>query len=118
MQVTLAQMAKVKGDRVLVRRVKGGAEMIGSIVVPESIRDKKPKYREAWRAVAVDFGDKVDLTEFNKFGDLVQKGTMLILAPECIDCPHFNSKDEAGVEHTYYFVREEDIIGVETQVPA
>lgn len=112
MNVTMGAIAKVKGDRILVRRIKDGPEKIGSLVVPEHIRDKKPKYKEAWKAEAIDFGDKVDLTDFNKFGDMVQKGTTVVLAPECIDCTNFKSVDEAGVEQTYYFVREEDVIGV------
>lgn len=114
-EIALGDIVTVKGDSLLVRKAAFAAKQVGSIFIPESARDDAKFDRQsAWRAELVKIGDKVDLKDYDRYGDKVSIGSFLYLNPVAIDCPHFNSQD--GKE-TYFFVKEEDVLGVETVEP-
>ena len=109
LETTLSNIVVLKGDRLIVRRAPLVQETTGSILIPENHRaDAKMDRKQAWRAELVKVGDKVDLTEFEKYGDKVSIGSYVYLDPVAIDCQHFTEGKE-----TYFFVREEDVMGVE-----
>ena len=108
----LSQIETIKGDRILIRRIEDRAAMSGSFYIPETHRNEDGyRGKKSWRGEVVKAGDKVDFSDFNKFGDKVRIGTSVILSPESVDCPGFKSVDAEGNEQSYIFVREEDLIG-------
>ena len=97
---------EIKGDRVLVKKLKF-EEKIGSFIVPESVRARKEKRRgDAWRAEVVSLGDKI---YFEKHHHKFKKGDIVYCAPVSLDCPAFELEDG----FTYIILTQEDLLAKE-----
>ena len=99
-------LKEVRGDGVLVEVIKG-KDMIGSIVVPESVKDQNSR-GEAWRGRVVAWGPDVEVPNVALKKDDLQlvKGQVFAIDPVALDCP------KIGPDHI--LVKGEDLLALES----
>ena len=109
---SIADIACIKGDRILVKSLGEPEVTRGGLYVPMSVREdsKKKRQRTPWRAEVVKFGDGVD---FGLWGDKEQPqiavGDTILVEAVASDCPRFI--DASGAEpENYAIITDEDVI--------
>lgn len=90
---------KPLGDRVLVQAIKGGEQVKGGIVIPDSAKEKP----QEGKVIAVGTGkldDNGKLIAFN-----VKKGDRVLM-------PKYGGTEVKIDDEEYQIIREDDILGV------